>query len=412
MAQALMSGVLANTGETAAAPEYSKRAFALRDRVSERERFFISWRYYMDAVQDWDHALELAGLWAKTYPREAFAFNSLALASATLGQRAEAEAALREAIRLDPEFVPPYGNLIAALTGLGRFDEARALLRDVMARGIDGNSIRRHAYVTAFLLGDGAAMAQALEEARRSPSAMWVPTWEARTAAFEGRFDTAQALYARGVQTALAESLPELGAQWTMEDAELHAIAGRCDEARKEMAVGLALSRDNFTLERASRTAALCLDGDRMAALSKELSTRYADATVTMRVQLPMSAAALALGRGESARVLELLESVSRYELAPASELWPQFLRGQARLAQNDNQGAKREFQSLVNSRGVAPASPLFALAHLGLARAAVREGDMTSARAAYQAFFTIWKSAHPTLPAVIDARREYAALQ
>jgi eukaryotic-like serine/threonine-protein kinase len=233
MAQALMSGVLANTGETAAAPEYSRRAFALRDRVSERERFFISWRYYIDAEQNWAGALELAESWTRTYPREAFAFNSLALASAVFGQRAEAAAALHEAIRLDREFVPPYGNLIGTLTAQGRFDEARDVLRDVKTRGIENNSIRRAAYVLAFLGGDGPAMAQALEQARRTPSAVWVPTWEARTAAFEGRFDTAHALYRRGVQSALAESLPELGAQWTLEDAELHALEGRCEEARR-----------------------------------------------------------------------------------------------------------------------------------------------------------------------------------
>ena len=60
LAQALLSGVYANTGRSAEAPAFSRRAFELRDRVSERERFFISWRYYLDAAQAWDKALELA----------------------------------------------------------------------------------------------------------------------------------------------------------------------------------------------------------------------------------------------------------------------------------------------------------------------------------------------------------------
>ena len=60
----------------------SRRAFELRDRVSERERFFISWRYYIDAAQAWDKALGTRLAWTTTYPREAFAFNSLGIASA------------------------------------------------------------------------------------------------------------------------------------------------------------------------------------------------------------------------------------------------------------------------------------------------------------------------------------------
>src|SRR5262249_27493189 len=54
MALAMLSGVYANTNQTALAPELSRRAFALQDRVSERERFFISWRYYRDAAQAWE----------------------------------------------------------------------------------------------------------------------------------------------------------------------------------------------------------------------------------------------------------------------------------------------------------------------------------------------------------------------
>ena len=76
MAHALLSAVYANTGQSALAPAFSRKAFELRDRVSERERFFISWRYYRDAIQAWDKALELARSWTATYPREAFAFNA------------------------------------------------------------------------------------------------------------------------------------------------------------------------------------------------------------------------------------------------------------------------------------------------------------------------------------------------
>src|SRR4029453_2779579 len=96
LALALLSGVYANTDQTALAPEFSRKAFEQRDRVSERERFFISWRYYRDATQAWDKALELAQSWVETYPREAFAFNSLGPAYIYLGQYERAVEPFRE----------------------------------------------------------------------------------------------------------------------------------------------------------------------------------------------------------------------------------------------------------------------------------------------------------------------------
>src|SRR4029079_16224477 len=70
MAHALMSAVYANTGQSTLAPSYSLKAFELRDRVSERERFYISWRYYRDAIQAWDKALELGQSLIATYAHE------------------------------------------------------------------------------------------------------------------------------------------------------------------------------------------------------------------------------------------------------------------------------------------------------------------------------------------------------
>ncbi|MEQ1912180.1 MAG: serine/threonine-protein kinase, partial [Vicinamibacterales bacterium] len=130
LAQAALSGVYANTGQSGLAPEFARRAFELRDRVSERERFFISWRYYRDATQAQDKALELARTWMVTYPREMFAFNSFGLASSTLGRHEQAIEPFRRAIALDPTYFAPYDNLAAMMLTLGRFDDAQAVLQE------------------------------------------------------------------------------------------------------------------------------------------------------------------------------------------------------------------------------------------------------------------------------------------
>jgi len=412
LAQASLSGAYANTSQFEEAPAFSRRAFELRDRVSERERFFISWRYYIDAAQAWDKALELGLSWTTTYPREAFAFNSLGLASAAFGQHDRAIGAFRQAIRVDSKFVPPHRNLVGSLIALNRFEEAQSLLRESRADGIDSIGIRQMTYLLAFLRGDSPAMAQALNMLRSGQDAMWSSHSEARTSAFSGQFRAAHQLFQRSVQAAVRDNFNELGAQWTMEDAEAHAIAGQCADARKESSAGLELGRNNFTLERASRVLALCDAGGDASRLSGELVARFSTATLTTRIQLPVTAAALALRRGESARGLELLDPVRPYDHAPAAEFWPASLRGQAYLQLKDGRAARAQFQSILDHRGEAPTSPLYPLAHLGLARAAALDGDEEGARKAYEAFLALWKGADSSVQPLVDATAEYARLR
>jgi tetratricopeptide (TPR) repeat protein len=412
MAQAALSGIYWNTGRSSEAPEFSRRAFELRDRVSERERFVISWRYYVDAAQAWDQALQLAVSWTQTYPRESFAFNSLGLASAVFGDHEQAVAAFREAIRLDPRFIPPHGNLAGSLIALGRFDEAEQILSEAQQRGIGFITVRRMSYVLAFLKNDAAAMARELELVRMSPDAAWASIWEARTAAFAGRFAAAHALFQRGIQDAMRSGARELAAQWTVEDAETHGIAGDCTPALREARAGLQLSADNFTVERAARTLALCGDREQVARLSSDLATRFSGATLPTRIHVPVINAADALRQGDAARTLELLEPVTPYDHAPSAEFWPSYLRGQAYLKQNAAASAAAQFQSILDHRGEGPTSPLYALAYLGMGQAEMLAGERAEARASYEAGLALLSAADSDLQWLNDARAAYARVE
>ena len=295
---------------------------------------------------------------------------------------------------------------------LNRFAEARALVDEARARELDSIGLRRAAYTLAFLGNDSSAMARELKAARGTTTEMWTSSWEARTSLFAGRFEAAHELFQRSVQDALRDNFRELGAQWTMEDAEAHAIAGQCAEARREAAAGIELSRDNFTLERAARTLALCDAGSQASALAHELASRFSNAALTTRIQLPVTNAALALRRGESARALELLGAVAPYDHAPSSEFWPPYLRGLAYLQLKNGHAAGAQFESILKNRGQAPTSPLYPLAHLGVARAAVLTGDVASARTSYERLFSLWNGADSTLQPLKEARFEYGRLQ
>jgi tetratricopeptide (TPR) repeat protein len=412
LAQALLAGVYANTGRTSEAPALARRAFELRDRVSERERFFISWRYYHDATQAWDKALDLTRSWAATYPRESFAFNSLGLSEAAFGGLEQAVAAYRDAIRLEPKFFAPYGNAAGTLMALNRFDDARAILRQGYDNQVDFISMRRMAYLIAFIDRDVDAMARELQAALQTPEALWARPWEARVRAFQGRVHEAHAGFQQSVAYAVQNGSKEFAAQWTMEDAETHAVAGACGEARAEVTAGLGLNRDNFTLERASRVLALCDAAGEMSNLVDELARRFPEATHTIRLQIPVARALAAVRRGEPARALELLEPVRRFDHAPAASMWPVYVRGLAYLQARDSGAAALQFQTLVDHRGEDPASPVYVPAYVGLARALSMRGDYVRAKAAYETALTFWKDADPALPMRNEAREELARLQ
>jgi eukaryotic-like serine/threonine-protein kinase len=412
MAQALLSAVYANTYQSALAPEFSRKAFDLRDRVSERERFYISWRYYRDAEQAWDKALDLARSWTTTYPREAFAFNSLGSALIRLGRYEQSVEPFREAIRLDPRFVPPYGNLGASLMALSRFDESKAVLQQAFGQGLDFIGAHRISYLLAFIQGDTSAMARHLDSSVGLRQTNQAFAWQASASAFAGRMRAAHEQFHRGVQMSLQGEFKEVASQLTMQDAEAHATVGECGVVRAEVTAGLQLSRDNETLERASRALALCGAGAEAMSLSTELATRFPQATVTQRISLPVTAAMLAGHQGQTTRVLGLLEPVRPYDHAPSALFWPAYLRGQAYLKLKDGQAASVQFQSIVENRGEVPASALFPLAHLGLARAATLANDTAKARKAYEDFFALWNEADPGLQQLKDARQEYARLR
>ena len=412
MAHALLSAVYANTGQSSLAPEFSRKAFDLRERVSDRERFFISWRYYRDAIQAWDKALELARTWTATYPREAFAFNSLGNALIRLGQFEESVDPLRQAIRLDPQFVPAYGNLAGSLLALGRLDEARATLRQAEDRKLNFIGASRLSFLLAFVQGDSKTMTRELEASvglRQTNSAFG---WLAHASAAQGRVKTAHEQYRRGIQMSLQGNFAEVAAHLMTEDGEMHGVVGQCTDALNEVAEGLRLARDNTTLERGARVLAGCGAREEASKLSAELAQRFPEATLTIHLSIPVIAAAGALHNGEAARAVELLEPVRPYDHAPSGEFWPLYVRGQAYLQLKNGPAARSEFQYIVDHRGEVATSMLYALSHLGLARSAVLINDTNAARQSYERFLALWNEPDMSLRPLEQARAELARLR
>jgi predicted Zn-dependent protease len=154
-----------------------------------------------------------------------------------------------------------------------------------------------------------------------------------------------------------------------------------------------------------SEALALCGETGQARALIEELGKRYPEDTIVNGVWLPVIRAAIDLQRGNAAQAIDQLQAASRYEAA--AEFWPQHLRGQAFLKLGRGAEAAAEFQKILDHRGYAPLSPLYPLAHLGLARAAALTGDRAKSQKAWDDLFAAWKEADPDLPVLIEAKRE-----
>jgi tetratricopeptide (TPR) repeat protein len=411
MAYAALSSVYFNNDQMDLAPPFSRKAFELRDRVSERERFFISWRYYSDAERSWAEALELARSWTESYPREAFAFNSLGLASMRLGKYEQAIEAYGEARRLDPGLSVVYGNLAVVLRALGRTAEARAVLKVATDQQIYGLNVRPTLYALAFIDGDEAGMAQVTAQAANADADSMLSD-PGRVLGYRGRVKAARAHFEQGVRSAAQGGLRQTAAELALEAVEIRAIASECRDVPKEAAAALLLSRGYVELVRATRALALCGAVPKTNELLNELFERFPRATLLTRVHRPVVESLLALRRGEAARASEQLDPVRPLDHAPEGELWPVYLRGLAFTKVKDWSAAAREFGDVVEHRGMSPLSMVHPLAYLGLARAQAAAGRTAEARSAYEALLDIWKDADPDLSLLRSARAEYARLQ
>ena len=185
-------------------------------------------------------------------------------------------------------------------------------------------------------------------------------------------------------------------------------MLGRCDQVKTYVAQSLALERNQVTLARAALSQALC--GYQTQSLIDELTKQHEGDTIVNGLWLPVIRAAIEFNHGNSAKAVELLESARAYE--PAAEFWTNHLRGEAYLKLGQGAEAAAEFQRILEHRGEAPLSVLFSFANLGLARAAQQKGDVTQAHKAYEDFLALWKDADSDLPAIQNAKADFAKLR
>jgi len=417
-AYASLGSVYNNLSQVSLGVANYKRAYELRDRVSERERYYIETLYFTTVTGEIEKADRSYSQWILDYPGDYAAHGNLAHNYIILGQYEKAIEEARASIRISPNSAGGYTLLIGSLLSLNRLEDVKAALEQSEQHKLDGPTLRLARYALGFLENDDATMREQLNWAAGKPRAedMMIST-QSDTEAHFGRLAKAREFSQRAVDSATRADARETAAMWRANEALREAEFGNSAQARKVAGQALALTAGRDVELLAALSYARAGDTAQAQKLADKLDRDSPLDTMIQGYWLPTIRAAIELNKGNAAKAIELLQPASNYELGQPSQLpwgtlYPIYVRGLAYLSKGRGQEAAVEFQKFRDHRGLLLNFPLGALAHLQLARAWTVVGDQGAARKAYDDFFAVWKNADADVPVLKEAKSSSAKLR
>jgi DNA-binding winged helix-turn-helix (wHTH) protein len=391
-----------------------RKAYELRDRVSDRERFYVEAHYHEAVTGDLEKARQVYELWSQLYPRDDIPHLNLGGIYSHFGEYENARKEAAESLRLLPGDCLSSAMVVTALIRLNRFDEARALMKSTQERKASCYHLQLAQYSLAFLQNNQPEMSR-IANASGERWEIQFSYFQAQTAAYYGRLRESHELLHRALSAAGKSGQEQLGAFYEELAAESEALIGDAELAKREAKDGLARSRVRDIESLGALALALAHDDRSAQSLANDLVNRFHESTLVQANYVPSVEAQLALNRKDGPKALEYLQAAAPHEVGDpdGSNAWfPTFLRGQAYLMARQGREAAAEFQKILDHRGIVLCSSIGALARLQIARAFIMQGETAKARVAYQDFLNLWNTADSDIPVLKQAKAEYAKLQ
>jgi eukaryotic-like serine/threonine-protein kinase len=426
MAYAMLGLSYSSAGESVLSAQSTTRAWQLRDRVSDREKFFIDFTYDRQVTGNLEKAYQTLELWLQTYPRGNRQPAPLGLLGGLsthgTGRFERAIDASRKQIAAGPDDALPYGSLVQSYFLTDRFPEAESTLQRASEQKLEMQNFLVVRYNMAMLNGDQEQMDRAagLAKGKRGAEHSMAHA-EALALARSGHLQAARRSSSRAVDLSLQEGGREAAASYQAARAVWEALYGNASEAKRDAMAAVELSNGRDVEYAAGLALAFAGDSSRSQPLADDLEKRFPEDTFAKFTYVPVLRALSALERGKPADSVDRLQIALPYERAVnglnfnhfyLGGLHSAYVRGEALLAAQQYAEAAAEFQKILDHRGIVGADPIGALVHLQLGRGFVLSGDQKKARAAYQDFLTLWKDADPDIPILRQAKAEYAKLQ
>lgn len=407
-----------NLGQPSMAIEYVRKAYELRDRVSEHEKYRISAYYYHVVTGELDKGIETYELWNQSYPHDFAPYINLGIYYTWLGQYEKAVEETKGALRLEPNNVLAYSNLAAGYFKLGRLQDAETVLNEAKARNLTSKFVRSIVCYLAFLREDSATSEKLLADVKdKSGDEDPLLSQQSDTEAYYGRLKSAREFSRHAVDSATRAQAKEAAAGWGVNSALREAEFGNAPAARKEVAEALRLSGGRDVLVLAALALARAGDVAGARRLVQDLERQFPANAIIRTYWLPTIQAAIELSQHNAKRALELLQPVSQFDLGSPppmglATLYPVYLRGESYLSERQGEPAAREFQKILDHPELILNFPLHALANKELGRARAVTGDQAGARRAYEDFLALWKGADSDIPVLRQAKSEYARVR
>ena len=419
MAHAVLATVYSNVVDDAMATDEAKKAYALRERVTEREKFYIDSSYYSLATGELGKAADVYERWKLAYPRDPAPFHKSAYCDGFLGRYEKAAAGYSEAMKLEPDDVVNYIDLAGTYITLNRLDSARNVLNDLHTQKLDHEYVSEVSYLLAFMRDDSEEMNKLLAAAERNPASQDILlSTQADTEAFHGHLRKAREYFRMAIDSARHNGGAPRASEWQVHAALWEAEVGDRARARQLVAAEFPTTpKKDVPTQAAVAGLALARAGDAEQAeeILPNLARQFPSDVWINRYWIPSIRAAIELDRNNPERAIELLEVAKPYELGgdpiTLDSLYPLFLRGQAYLMQRNPNAAISEFEQIVEHRGRVVNGVIGALVYLQLARAYALSQDVPKARRAYQKFLLLWKDADSDAPLLRQAKTEYSRL-
>jgi serine/threonine protein kinase/tetratricopeptide (TPR) repeat protein len=412
--------------QPALSAEYATKAWLLRDRVSDRERFYIDFVYERDVTGNLEEAYKTLELWRQTYPRRGAMITNAqdllgGISTQGTGRFERTMEAALDGIATLPDTPNPYINLARAQFYTDRFPAAEETLQRATARKVQMPQLPMLQYNLAALKGDREQMDRIAGSARGNRAdGHWIAHAESLALARSGHLRPARRSSGRAVDLALQQQDREVAATYTAARAVWEALCGNPTEARTAAMAALELATGRDVEYAAGLALALSGRSARSEALSGDLVKRFPEDTFVKFTYAPVLRALASQGKGKFADSVERLEITRTYEFAANGLNFPYlilgglhsaYVRGEALIAEGRYAEAAAEFQKILDHRGLVALDPIGALAHLQLGRVFALSGDKAKAKAAYGAFLMLWREADPDVPILKSAKAEYARL-
>ena len=422
MAHARLGLAYSSSGESELSAESTRKAWHLRERISDRERFFIDFTYDRQITGNLEKAYQTLELWLQTYPGAEPNPRSLLGGVSThgTGRYDRAIEASRTALAADPDFGIGYGNLAGSYFFTGRFADAERTIQAASERKLEVDRLSVIRYNIAALKGDEQQMDRLVALARsKRRLEHWMAHVQSLTLARSGRLQAARRSSTHAVQLALQEGQRGRAAIYQAVRAAWEALCGNAAEGTRQATAALDLSNGREVQYAAALALGLSGGAPRSEALAGDLEQRFPEDTFVKFTYVPVLRGLAELRRGKPDNSVERLQDALRYELAAnglnfeilGGGLHSAYVRGEAFMGAQQNADAAAEFQKVLAHPGIVATDPIGALAHLQLGRVLALSGDRLGAKAAYERFLALWKQADADIPVLNHAKAEYARL-